>query len=66
VIKVNVLAFSAAQAELLYVYTAMIPARFLDEFDEPSCSSPSSPIVVTYTAIPFNSSKGTLEKLHRL
>ncbi|KAF7588672.1 hypothetical protein BBP40_005329 [Aspergillus hancockii] len=64
--KVNLLAFADAVPRFLYVYTATIPAEFLDKFDEPLRFSPSCPVAVEYRLIPLDTPNCVLEKLHRL
>lgn len=64
--KVNVLAISGVQAELLYVYTAIISAEFLDRLDEPSCCLPRLPVVATYRCIPLKNRTIVLKMLHGL
>ncbi|KAJ0420961.1 hypothetical protein BJY00DRAFT_312629 [Aspergillus carlsbadensis] len=63
--KVKVLAIPGTRAKYLYVYTATIPTDFLDKFDEPSRSSPSSPVSVSYYRIAVKDER-SLERLHRL
>ncbi|PLB50825.1 hypothetical protein P170DRAFT_463911 [Aspergillus steynii IBT 23096] len=63
--KVNILAITGFVTTSVYVYTAIIPVEFLDKFDNPTHSSPSSPITVTCGGLPVKGAK-SFETLHRL
>lgn len=40
-------------AQEMYLYTACIPATFLDKLDQPSRFSPSETITIAYCALPL-------------
>ncbi|PYI01212.1 hypothetical protein BO78DRAFT_436287 [Aspergillus sclerotiicarbonarius CBS 121057] len=63
--KVTVLA-TASIAECLYVYTATIPAEFLDRLDTPAQPLRVVPVPVKYCRISLIPGRKALKKLHHL